>query len=75
MLKTHQDKVSASATLLTKGPDKVNLFSAQKKPEMEPRHEKKNVINTIVFYYQCLNLIANTIHFLFHDTEWVKWVA
>ena len=75
MLKTHQDKVSASATLLTKGPDNVNLFSAQKKPEMEPRHEKKNVINTIVFYYQCLNLIANTIHFLFHDTEWVKWVA
>ena len=42
MLKTHQDKVSASATLLTKGPDKVNHFSAQKKPEMEPGHEKKN---------------------------------
>lgn len=70
MLKTHQDKVSASATLLTKGPDKVNHFSAQKKPEMEPRHEKKKiVINTIVFYYQCLNLIANTNRFLFHDTE------
>ena len=69
VLKTHQDKVSASATLLTKGPDKVNHFSAQKKPEMEPRHEKKIVINTIVFYYQCLNLIANTVRFLFHDTE------
>ena len=69
MLKTHQDKVSASATLLTKGPDKVNHFSAQKKPEMEPRNKKKIVINTIVFYYQCLNLIANTVRFLFHDTE------
>lgn len=69
MLKTHQDKVSASATLLTKGPDKVNHFSAQKKPEMEPRHEKQIVINTIVLYYQYLNLIANTVRFLFHDTE------